>query len=206
MKIIVNKLEVNPKAKALIFDLDGTLADTMPVHFWAYKNILADYGIDFTPELFGTLAGVPAVGTIQKLNEQFGTQMDPEKIGHFKEAEYEKIMHKMKPVEPVVELVKKYHGKLPMAVGTGGYKRLAWKSLEILGLDSYFNILVSSEDVTHPKPHPETFLKCAELLGVEPEYCQVFEDGDLGIHAASAAGMMSTLVTDFYEVTIGKEI
>ncbi|WP_372949321.1 HAD family hydrolase [Mariniphaga sp.] len=203
---MVKKLEINPKAKALIFDLDGTLADTMPVHFWAYKNILVDYGIEFTPELFGTLAGVPAVGTIQKLNEQFGTQMDPEKIGHFKEAEYEKIMHKMKPVEPVVELVKKYHGKLPMAVGTGGYKRLAWKSLEILGLENYFEILVSSEDVTHPKPHPETFLKCAELLGVEPEFCQVFEDGDLGIQAANAAGMMSTLVTDFYNVTIGKEI
>lgn len=202
----MKKLEVNPKAKALIFDLDGTLADTMPVHFLAYKNILADYGIDFTPELFGTLAGVPAVGTIQKLNEQFGTRMDAEKIGHFKEAEYEKIMHKMKPVEPVVELMKKYHGKLPMAVGTGGYKRLAWKTMKILGLDSYFEILVSSEDVTHPKPHPETFLKCAELLGVEPEFCQVFEDGDLGIQAARAAGMMSTLVTDFYEVTIGKEL
>ncbi|MEE4287669.1 MAG: HAD hydrolase-like protein, partial [Mariniphaga sp.] len=93
----MKKLEVNPKAKALIFDLDGTLADTMPVHFLAYKNILADFGIDFTPELFGTLAGVPAVGTIQKLNELFDTQMDAEKIGHFKEAEYEKIMHKMKP-------------------------------------------------------------------------------------------------------------
>jgi beta-phosphoglucomutase family hydrolase len=202
----VKKLEINPKAKALIFDLDGTLADTMPVHFLAYKNILMDYGIDFTPELFGTLAGIPAVGTIQKLNEQFGTQMDPERIGHFKEAEYEKIMHKMKPVEPVVELAKKYYGKLPMAVGTGGYKRLAWKSLEILGLDKYFEILVSSEDVTHPKPHPETFLKCAELLGVEPEFCQVFEDGDLGIQAANAAGMMSTLVTEYYEVTIGKEL
>jgi beta-phosphoglucomutase family hydrolase len=202
----VKKLEVNPKAKALIFDLDGTLADAMPVHFWAYKNILADYGIDFTPTLFGTLAGVPAVGTIQKLNEQFGTQMDPEKIGHFKEAEYEKIMHKMKPVEPVVELMKKYHGKLPMAVGTGGYKRLAWKSMEILGLNKYFDILVSSEDVAHPKPHPETFLKCAKLLGIEPQFCQVFEDGDLGIQAARAAGMMSTLVTDFYEVTIGKEL
>lgn len=200
------KLEVNPKAKALIFDLDGTLADTMPVHFWAYKNILTDYGINFTPELFGTLAGVPAVGTIQKLNDLFGTQMDPEKIGHFKEAEYEKIMHKMKPVEPVVELMKKYHGKLPMAVGTGGYKRLAWKTMEILELDKYFDILVSSEDVTHPKPHPETFLKCAELLNVEPEFCQVFEDGDLGIQAANAAGMMSTLVTEFYEVSIGKEI
>lgn len=202
----MKKLEINPKAKALIFDLDGTLADTMPVHFWAYKNILMDYGIDFTPELFGTLAGVPAVGTIQKLNEQFGTQMDPERIGHFKEAEYEKIMHKMKPVEPVVELAKEYYGKLPMAVGTGGYKRLAWKTMKILGLDKYFEILVSSEDITHPKPHPETFLKCAELLGVEPEFCQVFEDGDLGIQAANAAGMMSTLVTEYYEVTIGKEL
>ena len=203
---MIKKLEINPKANALIFDLDGTIADTMPVHFWAYKNILEDYGIEFTPELFGTLAGVPAIGTIKILNERFGTQMDPEKIGHFKEAEYEKIMHKMKPVEPVVELVKKYHGKLPMAVGTGGYKRLAWKSLEIVGLERYFDILVSSEDVTHPKPHPETFLRCAELLGIEPEFCQVFEDGDLGIQAANAAGMMSTLVTDFYEVTIGKEL
>ena len=202
----MNKLEINPNAKALIFDLDGTLADTMPVHFWAYKNILVDYGIDFTPELFATLAGVPAVGTIEKLNEQFGTKMNAEEVGHFKEAEYEKIMHKMKPIIPVVDLMKKYHGKMPMAVGTGGYHRLAWKTMEILGLDKYFDILVSSNDVTHPKPHPETFLKCAELLGVEPAFCEVFEDADLGIQAAKSAGMMSTLVTDFYDVRIGEEI
>ncbi len=136
----------------------------------------------------------------------FGTQMNPKEIGHFKEREYEKIMHKMKPVPPVVELVKKYHGKLPMAVGTGGYNRLAWKSLKILELDHFFDILVSSEDVSHPKPHPETFLRCAEQLGVAPEVCQVFEDGEPGVQAAKAAGMMYTLVTDFYEVTIGKEI
>ena len=121
----MRNLEVNPKAKALIFDLDGTLADTMPVHFWAYKNILVEYGIDFTPELFGTLAGIPAVGTIRRLNELFGTKMAPEEIGHLKEREYEKIMHKMKPIISVVNLAKKYHGKLPMAIGTGGYKRLA---------------------------------------------------------------------------------
>ena len=121
----MKQLDINPKAKALIFDLDGTLADSMPVHFHAYKNILVEFGIDFTPELFSTLAGIPAVGTIKKLNELFGTKMDPEEIGHYKEAEYEKIMHKMKPVEPVINLVKKYHGKIPMAVGTGGYHRLA---------------------------------------------------------------------------------
>lgn len=202
----MKKLAIDPKAEALIFDLDGTIADTMPVHFLAYKNILRDYGIEFTPELFATLAGIPAVGTIQKLNELFGTKMDAMEVGHYKENEYEKIMHKMKPVTPVVDLVHKYHGKLPMAVGTGGYKRLAWKSLEILGLKDYFEILVSGEDVEHPKPHPETFLKCAALLGVEPGVCHVFEDGALGIEAATAAGMMSTLVTSYYEVTIGKDI
>ncbi len=202
----MKKLDINPKAKALIFDLDGTLADTMPVHFMAYKAILKDYGIDFTPELFGTLAGVPAVDTIRKLNEMFGVSMDPEETGQRKEKEYEKMMHKMEPVKPVVELVKKYYKKMPMAVGTGGYRRLAWRSLEILGLEVFFDILISTEDVTHSKPHPETFLKCAAQMGVAPEFCQVFEDGALGMEAALAAGMMSTLVTDYYNVTIGKEI
>ena len=202
----MKQLEINPKARALIFDLDGTLADTMPVHFWAYKNILIDFGIEFTPQLFATLAGIPAVNTIEKLNEMFGTHMDPEKIGHLKESEYEKIMHKMKPVEPVIELVKKYYGKLPMAVGTGGYHRLAWKTMNILGLDKYFNILVSAEDVKNSKPAPDTFLKCAELMHVDPTVCEVFEDGDPGIKAAQAAGMMATMVTDYYDVRIGEAI
>lgn len=202
----MRELTIHPEAKALIFDLDGTLADTMPVHFLAYKNILAGHAIDFTPELFATLAGIPAAGTIIKLNELFGTSMNPEETGYLKEREYEKMMHKMKPVRPVVDLVLKYAGKIPMAVGTGGHRRLAWRSLEILKLDKYFNILVSTDDVDHPKPHPETFLKCAELMGVSPEACQVFEDGELGLQAAKAAGMMSTLVTDYYEVTIGKEV
>ena len=202
----MKELKINPKAEALIFDLDGTLADTMPVHFWAYKNILRDFGIDFTPEIFAQLAGIPAVGTIAKLNEMFGTRMNAEEVGHFKEAEYEKIMHKMKPILPVVGLAKKYHGVLPMAVGTGGYKRLAWKTMEICGLDKYFDILVSTEDVARPKPFPDTFLKCADRMGVNPAVCEVFEDAQLGIQAAKAAGMMATLVTDYYPVTIGDEI
>jgi len=202
----VKQLEIHPKAEALIFDLDGTIADTMPVHFRAYKNILRDYGIAFTPELFATLAGIPVTGTIQKINDLFGTQMDPDQVARLKEKEYELIMHKMKPVRPVVDLIKACHSKMPMAVGTGGQKRLAWKTLEILKLDQYFEILVSSEEVKHPKPHPETFLKCAQLLGADPATCQVFEDGEPGMQAAKAAGMMSTLVTDYYDVSIGKEI
>jgi len=203
MENMEKKLQVDPRAKALIFDLDGTLADTMPVHYLAYQHILKDLKVNFTPELFASLAGIPAVGTIARINELFGTSMDPETVGHNKEAEYEKIMHKMKPIEPVVALLKEYHGKLPMAVGTGGYHRLAWKTLQILGLDKYIDILVSADDVKHPKPAPDTFLRCAELMGVEPAFCQVFEDGEPGMQAARAAGMMATLVTDFYEVTIG---
>ena len=121
------------------------------------------------------------------------------------EQEYEKNMHKMKPVEPVAELMIKNYGKMPMSVGTGGYKRLAWKTMHILGFDKYIDILVSVEDITHHKPHPETFLKCAQLMGVAPEVCQVFEDGALGIMAAKAAGMSVVNVTDFYNVSIGKE-
>jgi beta-phosphoglucomutase family hydrolase len=201
-----NKLEVYPGIKALIFDLDGTLADTMPVHYKAYQNILKDYNIDFTPELFMSMAGIPAVGTIQKINELFGTKMDAGKVGFLKEEEYEKMMHQMKPIQPVIELMKNYHGKLPIAVGTGGYQRLAWKTMKILELDKYTDILVSCEDVKHPKPHPETFLKCAERIGVKPQFCQVFEDGELGMQAAKAAGMKATLVTGFYEVTIGQNL
>lgn len=202
----IKKLEVYPGIKALIFDLDGTLADTMPVHFLAYKNILTEYGIDFSPDLFASMAGIPAVGTIHKINELFGTKMNAEEVGFLKEREYEKIMHKMKPVEPVVNLMKEYYRRMPMSVGTGGYHRLAWKTMEMLGLDNYIDILVANEEIKHPKPHPETFLKCAEKMGVAPEFCQVFEDGELGMQAARAAGMQATLVTDFYEVTIGQKL
>jgi beta-phosphoglucomutase-like phosphatase (HAD superfamily) len=202
----LKKLVIDPRAKGLIFDLDGTIADTMPIHFLAYRNILKEFGVDFTPALFKTLAGIPAIGTIVRINEIFGTRLDPETFGRLKEAEYEKVMVKMEPVKPVVDLIREYYGKLPMAVGTGGYTRLAWKSLEILDLKKYFNILVSSEDVENHKPFPDTFLKCAQLMGVEPRFCQVFEDGRLGIEAALSAGMMAVDVTDYYQVSIGKEL
>jgi HAD superfamily hydrolase (TIGR01509 family) len=203
---MLKKLDINPKTNALIFDLDGTLADTMPIHFQTYKNILKDFGIDFSPKIFVSLAGIPAVGTIHRLNEIYGTQMIAEEVGKLKELEYEKIMHKMKPIQAVVELAEKYYGKLPMAVGTGGYKRLSWKTMHILGLDKYFDILISNEDVERPKPYPDTFLRCAELMKVAPQVCEVFEDGILGMQAAREAGMMATLVTDYYNVTIGEKI
>jgi len=198
------KLEINPKAKGLIFDLDGTLADTMPIHYIAWKNAAASYGIDFTTELFQQLAGIPLYPTVEKLNQIFGTHIDPKEMGDIKEAEFENNMHLTPEIKVVTDLVRKYHGIIPMAVGTGGMRRLAFKTLEIIGLKSYFDVLVASDDVQNYKPHPETFLKCAELMGVNPVDCEVFEDGILGMKAAETAGMMVVDVTNYYEVTIGK--
>ena len=197
-------LDIAPQAKGLIFDLDGTISDTMPIHYIAWRNAAAKYGIDFTVELFAQLAGIPLYPTVEKLNELFGTHINPLQMGDEKEAEYEKNMHRAVPIKPVVEIIKKYHGKLPMAVGTGGQKRLAKKSLELIGLDQYIQIIVASEDVQNFKPHPETFLRCAEMMGVEPKHCQVFEDGILGIQAAQSAGMMVVDVKEYYQVTIGQ--
>jgi beta-phosphoglucomutase family hydrolase len=202
--MLKRNLEVNKKAKGLIFDLDGTLADTMPIHYIAWKNAAARYGIDFSPELFSELAGIPLYPTVVKLNEIFGTNIDPKEMGDLKEAEFERNMHLTPEIKVVTDLVRKYHGILPMAVGTGGMRRLAIRTLEIIGMQDYFDVLVTSEDVQNYKPHPETFLKCAELMGVDPVDCEVFEDGILGIKAAETAGMMVVDVTQYYEVTIGK--
>lgn len=197
-------LTIDPAAKGLIFDLDGTLADTMPIHYVAWKNAAARYGIDFTAELFMKLAGIPLYPTVEKLNRIFGTNIDPIEMGDRKEAEFERNMHLTPEIKIVTDLVRQNHGKIPMAIGTGGARRLALKTLEIIGLTEYIDVLVCSEDVKNYKPHPETFLKCAELMGVNPNDCEVFEDGRLGIQAALAAGMKVVDVTQYYEVTIGK--
>jgi beta-phosphoglucomutase family hydrolase len=202
--MIKTNLSINPNAKGLIFDLDGTLADTMPIHYIAWKNAAANYGIDFTTDLFSQLAGIPLYPTVEKLNQIFGKTIDPKEMGDLKEEEFENNMHLTPEIKVVTDLVRKYHGKIPMAVGTGGSRRLSLKSLDIIGLGGYFDILVTSEDVSNFKPHPETFLKCAELMGVAPVDCEVFEDGVLGIQAARTAGMMVVDVTEYYNVTIGQ--
>ncbi len=203
---MTRKLEVGPKIKGLIFDLDGTIADTMPIHYIAWRNAAARYGIDFSVELFGQLAGIPLYKTVEKLNELFNKNIDPQEMGDAKEAEYEASMHLALPIEPVMDVIRQYHGKLPMAIGTGGCRYLSEKVMRIVGVDQYIDQLVSADDVSQHKPHPETFLNCAELIGVKPEDCLVFEDGILGIEAAQKAGMQVVNVTDYYEVTIGQVI
>lgn len=200
------ELTVNPKAKGLIFDVDGTICDTMPVHFIAWREVSAKEGIIFTPELFVEVTGLPALQTSQYLKNKFHKDFDEFEFTLNKEEIFERNMYKAKPIEPVVKLILEYKGKLPMACGTGGSQYLAWKTLEIAGVRDCFEHVVAAENVTNHKPHPETFLRAAELINVPPSECQVFEDGKLGLLAAEAAGMMTTDVTEYYEVTTGREI
>jgi HAD superfamily hydrolase (TIGR01509 family) len=200
------ELTINPKAKGLIFDVDGTICDTMPVHFIAWREVSAEQEITFTPELFSEVTGLPALQTSIYLKNKFSKDFDPVEFTRKKEVIFERNMHKARPITPVVNLILAQKGKLPMACGTGGSQYLAWKTIDIAGVKDCIEHVVAAENVTHHKPHPETFLKAAELIHVPPSLCQVFEDGKLGIQAAKAAGMMATDVTEYYEVTIGREI
>lgn len=200
----MQEIPVFEGVKGLIFDLDGTLADTMPAHFTAWRETCKKYGIEFTREIFSELAGVPLYATVSMLNQQFGKNLDPEMVGEEKENKFLETIHQTRVIEPVVDVVRKYHGILPMSVGTGGHREVAEQTLQITGLDKYFDILVTADDVTRHKPLPDTFLECARQMHVEPEACQVFEDGKPGFEAARKAGMKLVDVTLYYEVTIGQ--
>ncbi|MCX6239610.1 MAG: HAD-IA family hydrolase [Bacteroidia bacterium] len=200
------ELTKNPRAKGLIFDIDGTICDTMPVHYIAWRQTAAEQGIEFTPELFVEVTGIPALQTSQYLKVKFSVDFDEIEFTRIKEERYEQNMHKAKPIDPVIKIIRENKGKLPMACGTGGSQYLAWKTLEISGVKDCFEHVVAAEDVINHKPFPDTFLRAAELMGVQPSECEVFEDGQLGLQAAESAGMMFVDVTLFYEVTIGKEL
>jgi beta-phosphoglucomutase family hydrolase len=195
--------DIAPGAKALIFDLDGTLADTMPWHYQAWQKACLKFGIVMDTAFLQAHTGAPGWKIAEEviaINGKTGI-VSPEDIMSVKLEEFFAIQHNVTPIEPVTALVQKYHGKLPMSVGTGGHREAVEKTLEIVGIREYFDIIVTANDVTHHKPHPETFLRCAELMGVAPEVCEVFEDGDLGIEAARRAGMIATDVRTWYDST-----
>ncbi len=180
--------------RAFIFDCDGTLADTMPLHYQAYLDILRPRGFDFPEELFYAWGGVPAAGVVDLLNEHFGWALPSEEIGERKEARFSELIPQVKPIGPVVDFMRGVAGRFPIAVASGGLKPLVLATLEALGIHEHFQAVVTSEDVEHGKPAPDTYLEAARRLGVEPSACLVFEDTPLGIEAATAAGMKTVLV------------
>jgi beta-phosphoglucomutase-like phosphatase (HAD superfamily) len=198
--MIKNKeLAVDPRAQGLIFDIDGTISDTMPIHLIAYQQTASEYGFEISPELFYSMSGIPAYQTSVILKEKFNKDFDPQEFADKKESNFLKNIHLANPILPVIKIIEEYSGKLPMACGTGGTRFYAMKTLELAGVRSHFEHVVTAEDVENHKPHPDTFLKAAELIGVAPEFCQVFEDSKLGIQAAEAAGMIATDILPYLQ-------
>ncbi|MCG6189429.1 beta-phosphoglucomutase family hydrolase [Maribellus maritimus] len=191
------EIQVSPKAKALIFDLDGTLSDSLPVHVETWNQIGKKYGFEFDTQIVYEMTGRPTIEFAKRVVEQYNLSANPVDIVKQKQTSFWELAHLLRPVEEVVTIVKNYHGKLPMAVGTGASRKSAEVQLKALGITEYFDTIVSADDVTSHKPNPDTFLECARLMNIDPEFCQVFEDGDLGITAAKTAGMMITDVRPF---------
>jgi len=175
--------------RGLIFDCDGTLADSMPLHWRAWDQTCQRHGLEFTEERFYSLGGVPSRRIFAMLGEEQGVDLDPLQLSREKEAAYLPLMPELKPVEPVVAIARTHRGQLPMAVATGGQRNCITQILEHLGIADWFEAVVTSEDIEHPKPAPDTFLKAAALIGVAPEECRAYEDTDLGMQAIGAAGM-----------------
>jgi beta-phosphoglucomutase family hydrolase len=184
---------------ALIFDCDGTLADTMPVHFEAWHATLARYaGLELSEDRFYALGGWPTLSIVELLRTETGQRFDPEALAREKELEFERRLDHVRPIEPVLEVVRQWRGKLPIAVATGGTRRICETILRHIGAEGWFDAMVCSEDVSRHKPAPDVFLEAARRLGVAPEACRVYEDTDPGVEAARAAGMEYVDVRTFY--------
>lgn len=175
--------------KALIFDCDGTLADTMPLHWLAWQTITTRHNVIFPEDRFYALGGVPSRHILQMLREEQRLSIDPIAVSREKEEEYLKLMAQVGPIHEVVEIARDQAGKLPMAVASGGTRPVIEKVLRHLNIRDLFAAVVTSEDVEHQKPAPDIFLEAARRLGAAPQNCRAYEDTDLGLTAIRSAGM-----------------
>jgi HAD superfamily hydrolase (TIGR01509 family) len=180
--------------RAYLFDCDGTIVDSMPLHYIAWKTALAEWGCAFDEKLFYSWGGKPVDEIISTLNRMNGLNMPVEAVGLRKENLYFDLLPQLKAIPEVVEHIDAQHGRIPFAVVSGGRRNSVVRSLTTLNLLDKFDTIVGADDYTNSKPAPDAFLLAAARLGVAPKDCLVFEDTDLGIRAATAAGMASVKV------------
>jgi beta-phosphoglucomutase family hydrolase len=180
--------------RAYLFDCDGTIVDSMPLHYIAWKSALAEWGCAFDEKLFYSWGGKPVDEIISTLNRMNGLNMPVEAVGQRKENLYFDLLPQLKAIPEVVEHIDAQHGRIPFAVVSGGRRSSVVRSLTTLNLLDKFDTIVGADDYTNSKPAPDAFLLAAARLGVAPQDCLVFEDTDLGIQAATAAGMASVKV------------
>jgi beta-phosphoglucomutase family hydrolase len=182
--------------QGLIFDCDGTLADTMPLHWKAWQVISQRHNLFFPQDRFYALGGVPTRDIIKMLGEEQKLTIDHLAVAKEKEKLYLSTLEHVGPIECVVEIARENHGKIPMAVASGGSKHAIESVLTHLKIRHLFDAVVTSEDVTNQKPAPDIFLEAARRIGVAPQFCRAYEDTDLGMRAIRSAGMEAIDVRD----------
>jgi HAD superfamily hydrolase (TIGR01509 family) len=189
------KLQLPPGTfTAYLFDCDGTIVDSMPLHYIAWKQALGEWGCTLDEDLFYSWGGKPPVEIISALNQMHGLNMPIEAVAERKENLYYGLLPQLKPIPEVLAHIDAQQGRIPFAVVSGSTRESIVKSLTTVGLLDRFSILVGSEDYTRSKPAPDAFLTAAARLGIAPKDCLVFEDTDMGIQGATAAGMASVRV------------
>jgi beta-phosphoglucomutase family hydrolase len=177
--------------KAYLFDCDGTIVDSMPLHYLAWSKALAEQHCEFSEDLFYAWGGVSVAEVIQRLNKQQGLNMSVEEVSNRKESFYLENLQQLKAIPEVLAVIEANYGRIPFAVVSGSTRESVTASLATLNLLDRFDALVCAGEYEQGKPDPEAFLLAAAKLGVAPESCLVFEDADMGIQAATAAGMAS---------------
>jgi beta-phosphoglucomutase-like phosphatase (HAD superfamily) len=184
---------------AYLFDCDGTIVDSMPLHYVAWSRTLAEWNCTFPEDLFYAWGGRPVAEIIADLNREQGLAMPVEAIAKRKEAMYFDVLPTIEAIPEVLEHIHLSHGQIPFAVVSGSTRDSVTASLDALKILDRFETLVCAGDYTQGKPHPEPFLMAAKRLGVAPERCLVFEDTEMGIQSATAAGMASVKVLQPWE-------
>jgi HAD superfamily hydrolase (TIGR01509 family) len=176
---------------AYIFDCDGTLVDSMPLHFRAWRAAFRQHAasFDFDWALFVSRAGMPLEQTVEALNLQFATALDPKRVVEVQLATYRTLLAEVVAIEEVVAFARQVAVTSKLAIASGGQRAEVEASLRNIGVLDLFRVIVAGDEVQRGKPDPEILLRCAEGLGVSPRDCLVVEDGELGIEAARRAGM-----------------
>jgi len=185
--------------RAYLFDCDGTIADSMPLHFIAWQKVLGKWNCKFDEERFYAWGGIPTAVIVGMLNEEQGLRMPVEAVAREKEEVFFELLPQLKAIPEVLDHIEDQHGRIPFAVVSGSTRESVTASLTSLNLLDRFNTLVCSEDYAKAKPDPEAYLLAAARLKVPPASCLVFEDTNMGIQAATAAGMPSVKVPPPWE-------
>jgi HAD superfamily hydrolase (TIGR01509 family) len=179
--------------RAFIFDLDGTLVDTMPAHYVAWTTVAGRHGFSFPEPRFYALGGVPTAKIAAMLIEEAGLPLDPVSVALEKEEVYYAGLTDgagVKAIEPVLALARRHRAEGPLAIASGSVRRLVTRTLGALGIADWFSAVVAAEDTARHKPEPDVFLEAARRLDADPAACTVYEDTDIGLEAARRAGMI----------------